>query len=79
MHDAVSLESLSTPTAVIVTDRFLGEARTQRDALGMVDLEPVTITHPLSTLTDAQIAERVAEALPRVRAAWLDAAGADPG
>ena len=34
----------------------------QRAALGMDSLEPVVITHPLSTLTDAEIAERAKEA-----------------
>ena len=50
------------PAAVIVTDAFLHEAEVQRQALGAAALEPVVITHPLSTLTDAQIAARSAEA-----------------
>jgi len=71
MHDSVALEGKGLPTAVIVTTEFLLEARTQRDALGMTALEPVVIAHPLSSLTDEEIARRVDEALPRVERAWL--------
>ena len=62
MHDAVGLEERGIPTAVIVTDAFLHEADVQRTALGAEYLEPVVITHPLSTLTDQEIAGRGAEA-----------------
>ena len=67
MHDAVALEERGVPTAVIVTDAFLHEADVQRAALGAELLEPVVITHPLSTLTDEEIAERAAEAVARVK------------
>ena len=43
----------------------------QRDALGMTGLEPVVITHPLSTLTDAQIAERAKEAAEQAKRVLL--------
>ena len=67
MHDAVGLEERGVPTAVIVTDAFLHEADVQRTALGAERLEPVVITHPLSTLTDEEIAARAAEAVARVK------------
>ncbi|KPK18596.1 MAG: hypothetical protein AMJ67_09205 [Betaproteobacteria bacterium SG8_41] len=73
MHDTVDLEARGLPTAVIVTTEFLLEARTQRDALGMTALEPVVIAHPLSSLTDEEIARRAETALPLVERAWLDA------
>ena len=63
MHDAVSLERLGVPTAVVVTTEFVHEAHVQRAALGMDDLDPVVIRHPLSTLSDEEIAERVATAV----------------
>ena len=37
----------------------------QRDALGMPDLAPVVIDHPLRTLSDAEIAQRAAQAAAR--------------
>ena len=67
MHDGISLEQLGVPTAVIVTETFLHEARVQRDALGMEGIEPAVIPHPLSTLSDEEIAERAAAAAPHVK------------
>jgi hypothetical protein len=43
----------------------------QRDALGMPDLAPVVIDHPLSTLTDAEIDQRAEQALSQSVARWL--------
>ena len=71
MHDAVSLEELGTPSAVVVTEVFLHEAHVQRAALGMEGLDPVVIAHPLSTLTEAQIEDRAREAAVQARQRWL--------
>ncbi len=70
MHDGISLEALGVPTAVIVTEQFVHEAKVQRVALGMLALVPVVIPHPLSSLTDEEIRQRAAVALPGVLAAW---------
>lgn len=43
----------------------------QRDALGMPDLAPVVIDHPLSTLSDAEIAQRAEQAATQSAAIWL--------
>jgi hypothetical protein len=56
---------------VIVTTEFLHEAEVQRDALGMHDLTPVVIQHPLSTLTDAEIDQRVDQAVAQCIELWL--------
>lgn len=66
----MSLESLGVPTAVIVTTEFVHEAKMQRAALGMKDLVPVVIRHPLSSLSDDEIRARAASALPQVVAVW---------
>ena len=47
---------------MVVTTEFVHEANMQRDALGMPDLTPVVIEHPLSTLTDEEIDKRVQQA-----------------
>jgi hypothetical protein len=52
---------------MIITGGFLQEAQAQRAALGMESLEPVVITHPLSTLSDADIEHRAQEAVPQIR------------
>jgi len=42
----------------------------QRDALGMPDLAPVVIDHPLSTLTDAEIDQRADQAAAQCVTVW---------
>ena len=71
MHDGISLELLGLPSAVIVTTEFVREAQVQRVALGMPELEPVVIEHPLSSLTDEEIGLRAQSAVPQAIAAWL--------
>jgi hypothetical protein len=61
---------LGRPTSVIVTTAFLREAEVQRDALGMRDLTPVVIDHPLSTLTEAEIEARAEQAAVQCIAIW---------
>jgi hypothetical protein len=56
---------------VVVTTEFVHEANMQRDALGMPDLAPVVIDHPLSTLSDAEIAQRAEQAVEQAVAIWL--------
>jgi hypothetical protein len=75
MHDAVMLETAGRPTAVIVTTEFVLEAETQRNALGMTALNPVVIAHPLSSLTDSEIAQRVAEAIGQIERVWVEGEG----
>jgi hypothetical protein len=53
-----------------VTTVFEHEAAVQRAALGMEALRPVVVTHPLSTLTAAQLEARAQEAAPLVRTVW---------
>ena len=43
----------------------------QRDALGMPDLAPVVIDHPLSTLSEAEIDARATQAAAGAVAVWL--------
>jgi len=53
--------------AAIITSGFVHEAHVQRAALGADSLEPVIITHPLSTLSDEEIGARADEAVSQVR------------
>ena len=43
----------------------------QRVALGMPDLVPIVIDHPLSTISDAEIDARAAQAAEQAAAHWL--------
>ena len=55
------------PTAVIVTGAFIREVEVQRAALGADRLEPVVITHPLSTLSTDEIQARAEEAVSQIQ------------
>ncbi len=56
-----------------MTREFLHEAEVQRAALGMPDLNPVVIDHPLSTISDAEIDARAAQAAEQAARIWLGA------
>ena len=71
MHDGISLEALGVPTAVIVTTEFVREAKVQREALGMKDIVPAVIQHPLSSIPEEEIRARAAAVRPQVVDAWL--------
>ncbi|MBT3350963.1 MAG: hypothetical protein HOE85_00840 [Nitrospinaceae bacterium] len=50
-----------------MTETFLHEAHVQRAALGMEGIDPVVIEHPLSTLSDGEIAARATAAVQQVK------------
>jgi hypothetical protein len=62
---------LGRPVAVVVTTEFVHEAEVQRAALGMPDLVPAVIDHPLSTISDAEIDARAAQAAEQAVARWF--------
>jgi len=43
----------------------------QRDVLGMPELAPVVIAHPLSTISEGEIDTRADEASEQASAIWL--------
>jgi hypothetical protein len=47
------------------------EAQMQKEALGMPELRPVVIDHPLSTLAEEEIEQRATAAAPQCAAVWL--------
>ena len=54
----------------MVTTEFLHEAEVQCQALGMPDLAPVVIAHPLSTISEAEIDARAAQAAAQAARIW---------
>lgn len=71
IRDAIALEKLGVPTAAIVTTEFVRETELQRRALGMDGLLPIIIRHPVSSITDAEIAERVEQICAQAERVWL--------
>jgi hypothetical protein len=71
VRDAIALERRGVPTAVIVTTEFVRETDLTRAALGMPDLEPVVIDHPVSSITQAEVDARVAQITRQAQAVWV--------
>ena len=70
LRDAIALEQQGVPTAVIVTTEFVKETVLTREALGMLELEPIIIAHPVSSITLEEVAHRVSQILPQAQAVW---------
>ena len=70
VNDAIQLESRGIPSAVIVTTEFQREAMLQRYARGMNDLEPIVITHPISSLPAEHLRQRSTEVAPQALSIW---------
>jgi hypothetical protein len=70
VRDGIALEKLGLPSAVIITTEFLRETKLTRAALGMPGLEPVVIDHPVSSITDAEVTQRVAQIVAQAQKVW---------
>jgi hypothetical protein len=73
VRDGIALERLGLPAAVIITTEFLRETRLTRAALGMPGLEPVVIDHPVSSITEAEVGQRVAQIVAQSQKVWTGA------
>ena len=71
IRDAIALEDLGIPAAPIITTEFVNETRLTRAAVGMPDLRPVVIDHPVSSITDEEVAARVAVIAEQAQEVWL--------
>jgi hypothetical protein len=71
VRDSIALERLGIPAACIITTEFERETQLTRAALGMTGLVPVVIAHPVSSITMAEVAQRVAKIEVQARAVWL--------
>ena len=61
---------MGRPTTVVITTEFVHEMEVQRAALGMPKLTPVVIDHPLSTISEAEIDARAAQAAEQAIRIW---------
>lgn len=71
IRDAIALEDLGLPTAPIITTEFVNETRLTRAAVGMPELRPVVIDHPVSSITAEEVAARVGVIAEQAREVWL--------
>lgn len=71
VRDGIALERLGVAAAVIITTEFLRETELTRAALGMPGLVPVVVDHPISSITEAEMAARIAQVVTQAQAVWL--------
>lgn len=71
VRDSIALEKLGIPSAVIITTEFARETELTRQALGMKTLEPVVIDHPVSSITQEEVGQRVAQIKKQAQEVWL--------
>lgn len=71
VRDSIALERLGIPAACIITTEFVTETKLTRAAIGMPALVPVVIDHPVSSITVAEVAARVAQIAVQAQAVWL--------
>ena len=70
IRDTIALERLGVPSAAIVTAEFVRETELIRQALGMPDLEPVVIDHPVSSITQGEVDVRVRQIKEKAQRIW---------
>lgn len=58
MHDGSVLEEHDVPSVVVCTEVFFSAGKVQARVLGYSDLEPLTVEHPIQSLTKEQIHSR---------------------
>jgi hypothetical protein len=71
IRDSILLERLGIPSAAIITTEFVGETELTRRALGLPDLEPVVIDHPVSSITQDEVATRVRQIKEKAQKVWM--------
>ena len=71
IRDSITLEKLGIPSAAIITTEFVRETELTRQAVGMKALEPVVIAHPVSSITDEEVLQRVAQVKIQAQEVWL--------
>jgi hypothetical protein len=66
LHDGIELDRRGVPAAVICTDQFVASARAQAAICGNPDYPFAVVTHPIGSLTPAELRARAETALPQV-------------
>ena len=66
MHDGSALEERGVPSVAVCTEVFFAAGKVQARVLGHSDLEPLTVAHPIQSLTSDQIRERAEGAVEEI-------------
>ncbi|MDE0481201.1 MAG: hypothetical protein OXI67_01360 [Candidatus Poribacteria bacterium] len=66
MHDGSVLEERGVPSLAICTEVFFAAGKVQARVLGHNELEPLTVAHPIQSLTSDQIRGRAEGIVDRI-------------
>ncbi len=66
MHDGSALEKRGIPSIAICTEVFYAAGKVQARVLGHSNLEPLTVPHPIQSLTPQQIQQRAEGIIDRI-------------
>jgi hypothetical protein len=66
LHDAVQFEQLGLPSALIISDVFVGHIARFSETLGMPGYQPIVVPHPVSSKPDEWIRRLAREAADAV-------------
>jgi len=66
LHDGIEMEKRGVPAAVICTDQFIASAKAQAAICGNPDYPFVVVSHPIGSLTDAELRDRARAAIPQI-------------
>jgi hypothetical protein len=73
LHDAIVAERQGVPAIGVMTTRFVSAAELMSRVLGLPDYKFVVIGHPISSATDAELAEYARASLDQARKLLLRA------
>lgn len=71
IRDTVALEKLGLPSAPVITTEFVHETELTKQAIGMPSLHAVVIDHPVSSITQEEVAVRVTQIETQAQEIWL--------
>lgn len=71
MHDGAALEERGIPSVAICSEVFFAAGKVQAKALGYDNLEPITVGHPIQSLTTDQIRNRADGIVKKITAALM--------
>ena len=66
MHDGSILEERGVPSVGICTEVFFSAGKIQARVLGYKELEPLTVGHPIQSLTQEQIQARADSVVDKI-------------
>ena len=66
MHDGIELEKLGVPSAVLITDEFVNQAKAIAEIQGIPEYPFAIIHHPIGRLTETDLKGRAQAALPQI-------------